>query len=109
MNPSLIGINDHFTIIFFLLAASVLGIYGERVGWFRNISGVVVTIMVASILVTLEILPFDADQDIKAPAYQFVFNYLVPISIPLLLFNVNLKRIINESGRLLVILVGFTN
>lgn len=104
---SFIAPDNHFAIFTILVAASAFGILGERKHWFKNVSGIVVTIFITSIFVTLNVLPSATDQAIEVGTYDFVFDYIVPISIPLLLFNVNLKKIIKESGRLLVIfLIG---
>lgn len=35
------------------------------------------------------------------PVYDMAFTYLIPLAIPLLLFNVNLRRMLRESGSLL--------
>lgn len=51
----------------------------------------------AMILSNLNIIPADA------PAYDFVWDYVVPTAIPLLLFNANLKTIGKDSGRALII------
>jgi uncharacterized membrane protein len=40
-----------------------------------------------------------------APAYDAVWTYLVPIAIPLLLFEADLKRIVRESGPTLIAFV----
>jgi uncharacterized membrane protein len=38
----------------------------------------------------------------KAPAYDFVGDYLVPLAIPLLLFNANILRIIKVTGKMFI-------
>lgn len=40
-----------------------------------------------------------------APAYDVTWNYLVPIAIPLLLLRADLKRIVRESGPVLIAFV----
>ena len=44
----------------------------------------------------MRIIPLDA------PTYSRVWSFLVPFSIPLLLFNANLARIVRESGSMMV-------
>lgn len=85
-----------------LLAVSLLGMYGERVGWFRKISGALVTILAAAILATLGLIPGAADPALSVPVYDLVFSYFIPIAIPLLLFNVQLRKIIYGTGNLLL-------
>ncbi|RLD18852.1 MAG: hypothetical protein DRI69_09585 [Bacteroidetes bacterium] len=99
---------DNSILIFtILLAASLLGIYGERLGWYKNISGVLVTIIVMALLATFGIIPSASDPNVEVPVYDFVFKYFVPLAIPLLLFKVQMGRIVRESGRLLIMfLIG---
>jgi len=99
---------DNSVLIFtILLAASLFGIYGERRKWFKNISGVLVTIIVMALLATFDVVPRASDPTVNVPVYDFVFMYFVPLAIPLLLFKVQLVRIVQESGRLLVMfLIG---
>ncbi|MEO1214038.1 MAG: DUF819 family protein, partial [Bacteroidota bacterium] len=99
---SLIPAEGHILIWSVLLAVSFLGMYGERVGWFSKISGALVTILAAAILTTVGILPPAADPDLSVEIYSWVFSYFIPFAIPLLLFNVQLKRILNDTGRLLL-------
>lgn len=104
---SLISPDNHFAVWAVLLGICVFGIYGERKGWFRSMSGALMIIFVGAILATVNILPSATDPDAPVGVYNFVFDYIIPISIPLLIFNVNFKKIIKESGRLLAIfLIG---
>src|SRR5690625_7518832 len=48
-------------------------------------------------MVNLNFIPSDA------PAYDAVWDYVIPLAIPLLLFQANLRKIWNESGKILVI------
>jgi uncharacterized membrane protein len=104
---TLIAPDDTFAILAILLLAAALGIAGERRRWFGKISGVIVTIAATAVLATANIIPSASNPDIDVPLYDLIFIYVVPLAIPLLLFNVNLKRIVRESGRLLeAFLVG---
>jgi len=104
---TLISPGDTFAILSVLLLAAAVGIVGERRGWFGKVSGIIVTIAATAVLVTANVIPSASNPDIEVPLYNLVFTYVVPLAIPLLLFNVNLKRIIRESGRLLeAFLVG---
>lgn len=79
--------------------------YGERRGWFRKISGVLVTLVVMSVLATVGVVPSASAPEVEVDLYDFVFAYFVPISIPLLLFKVQIRKVIRESGRLLLAFV----
>lgn len=99
---SLIPSNQHILIWCILLAVSLFGMYGERVGWFRKISGALMTILAAAILTTLKVIPDAANSEIDVPVYDLVFGYFIPFAIPLLLFNVQLKKMIRDTGTLLL-------
>ena len=104
---SIIATDNHFAIWTVLLLTSVFGMVGERKGWFGKVSGVLVTITVAAVGTTIGLIPSASDNTINVEVYNFVFQFIIPIAVPLLLFNVNLGRIIRESGRLLIIyLIG---
>lgn len=104
---SLIHPDQSFQIWAVLVLATAFCVYGERKKWFGPISGVLMVILVMALIVSIGIVPSASDPKIEVPVYQFVFNYVVPLAIPLLLFNADIKRIIQESGRLLgLFLIG---
>jgi len=100
---SFISPDNHFALWAILLASSAFGIYGEAKGWFGKISGVIFTIMLVAIFAMLHVIPSASDSSIQVPVYDFVFKYVTPMAIPLLLFNANIIRIIKESGRLIIL------
>jgi uncharacterized membrane protein len=93
---SLIGPDQDFAIWAVLIALAGFGFWCERFPWGRKYSGVMLLITAAIVLANLRIIPT------VAPVYDVVWDYLVPIAIPLLLFNADLKRIVNESGPTLI-------
>lgn len=96
MENSLIQPEQNLAIWAILLLAATIGFWSEGKKWGAKISGAVVTMLVTFFLSNLKIIPIDA------PAYTVVWSFLVPFSIPLLLFKANLLRIMRESGRLLI-------
>ncbi len=103
----MIATDNAFALFTILVAASAFGIIGERKKWFLGLSGVIITITITAVLVSFGLIPSASDTELTVPIYDFVFTYLIPISIPLLLFNVQIKRIIKDSGRLLgIFLIG---
>lgn len=103
----MIAPDNAFALFTILVAASAFGIIGERKNWFLGLSGVIITITITALLVTFGWIPSASDTELSVPIYDFIFTYLIPISIPLLLFNVQIKRIIKDSGRLLgIFLIG---
>lgn len=104
---TLINQEQDLLLFFVLLGVSLFGLFGERRGWFRKISGVLVTLIIMSVLATANVVPSASAPEIHVDLYDFIFAYFVPISIPLLLFNVQIGRVIRESGRLfLAFLLG---
>jgi uncharacterized membrane protein len=88
----LIGADQDFALWAVLIALAGFGFWSERYPWGRKYSGVMLLISAAIVLANLRIIPT------SAPAYDAVWNYLVPLAIPLLLFEADLKRIVRESG-----------
>lgn len=64
--------------------------------WAAKLSGPVVALAMAMILSNVGIMPA------KAPSYDFVGDYLIPLAIPLLLLRANLFRIARETGWMFV-------
>jgi len=100
---SFISPDNNFALWAILLFSSALGIYGEKKGWFGKIPGVLFTIIIVAILAVLHVVPSASDSSVQVPTYDFVFKYVTPMAIPLLLFNANIIRIIKESGRLIIL------
>lgn len=103
---SIISADNHLAIWAILLASSAFGVYAEKKGWIKNIAGVMYTMVITAILALVHFLP-SASGDDNVAVYDFVFDYITPMAIPLLLFNANIVKIVKESGRLIVIyLIG---
>ena len=101
VSESLIGPDQDFAIWSILIAIAAFGFWCERTSWGQKYSGVMLLITLSIILANLRVIPTSAG------AYDVVWQYLVPIAIPLLLFEANLRRIIKESGpTLLAFLIG---
>lgn len=62
-----------------------------------KISGAIMALIIALILSNLNIIP------LESKVYDDVWGYIVPIAIPLLLFQCDIKKIWKESGRLAII------
>jgi uncharacterized membrane protein len=96
MTLPLIGPEQDFALWAVLITVAAFGFWCERFAWGRKYSGVMLLITAAIVLANLRIIPT------SAPAYDVVWDYLVPIAIPLLLFQADLKRIVQESGPTLI-------
>lgn len=93
---ALIPAGNAFAIWAVLLAGAAFAAWAEHTRWGRKLSGVLVAILLAMVLSNLRLIPQ------ASPTYDTVLSYLIPISIPLLLFDANLRRIIRETGRMLL-------
>jgi uncharacterized membrane protein len=76
-----------------LFVIAGLGFLGERTRIGSQITGAVIAILGAILASNLGVIPH------SAPAYGFVFTYIVPVLIPLFLFQADLKRLLFETRR----------
>lgn len=95
---SLISAENVWGLWAVLTAVAAISIYLEqKYEWASKITGCVLALIIAMILSNLKVIPVDA------PTYDQVWDYVVPLAIPMLLFNANVKKIWKESGRLLIV------
>ncbi|MDQ7143912.1 DUF819 family protein [Mammaliicoccus lentus] len=81
-----------------LVSIAALSIFLEQKYDFASkITGAIIALIGAMILSNLNIIP------IESPVYDQVWDYVIPLAIPLLLFRSNIFKIWNESRRLLFI------
>lgn len=86
---------DSWTLWAVLLSASAFGLSQERTRLGAALSAPVVTTLAGLLLSNLGVIPT------AAPAYDVVNAYLLPLSVPLLLFGADLRRVVRDTGRLL--------
>lgn len=84
-------------LAFLFIAASASIVIEQRYKWSAKVPGAVIALIIAITFSSFNIIPADAE------VYDMVWAYVVPIAIPLLLFQVNVKSIFTESRRLLFI------
>ena len=98
MKSTLISADNIWALWAVLTSISAISIWLEqKYKWASKVTGCVIALILAMILSNLRIIPTDA------PTYDNVWSYVVPLSIAMLLFNANLKKIWKESGRQLII------
>lgn len=98
LEQSLIKADDYVTLWGIIVVWASASIYLEqRYALAAKISGAIVALIGAIILSNTGIIPT------ASPVYDAVWTFIIPLAIPLLLFHVNIKRIWQESGRLLII------
>jgi uncharacterized membrane protein len=76
----------------FAIAGAAFLLERTRIG--GHLTGAVIAILGAIAAANLGLIPH------AAPAYDFVFTYLVPVLIPLFLFQADLRRLFRECARL---------
>lgn len=64
----------------------------QRYTWAARLSGPVLGLLIAMSLSSAGVMP------VKAPVYDFIGDYLVPLAIPLLLFEADLMKILRGTG-----------
>lgn len=90
---TLISPDNHMAVMAGLFAIAAIGFAGEKTRIGAQVTGAVIAILIAILAANLGIIPH------SAPAYGFVFTYLVPVLIPLFLFKADLRRIFVETRR----------
>lgn len=95
---SIISASDTWSLLAIIASISMGSMYLEqKYRWAARISGPLMGLIGALILANTNIIPTEA------PAYDIIWAYVIPLAIPLLLFNTNILKIWKESGRLLTI------
>jgi uncharacterized membrane protein len=98
LGDTLIKADDYVTLWGIIVVwASVSIILEQRYTWAAKISGAIVALIGAIILSNTGVIPTESS------VYDAVWTFIIPLAIPLLLFHVNLKKIWQESGRLLIL------
>lgn len=69
----------------------------QKFKWGGKIGSAIIAIFSAMILVNVHLIP------VSSEVYTVINSYILPLSIPLLLFQCDLRRIIRDSGKLAVI------
>lgn len=81
-----------------LASCAALAIYLEqKYTWASKVTGCILALTFTLILSNLKIIPTEA------PVYEAVWDYVVPLAVPMLLFNADIKKIGRDSGRVLII------
>jgi uncharacterized membrane protein len=99
---SLITSENHLVLFAVIVGAATLGIWSEHKKWLGQVSGILVTMIVMSILSMSGVVPVASNPKLKVEVYELIFSYFIPLSIPLMLMGSNITRIVREGGKLLV-------
>ena len=94
----MIDANNTWVLWSIIVGIATISIFLEnRYQWAAKISGAIIGLLMAATLSNLGVIPTDS------PVYDQVWGVVVPLAIPMLLFQCDLKQIWKESGRLLAI------
>lgn len=77
--------------------AGVAIILEQKYSWASKLSGAIIALAGAMLLSNTGIIP------LESPVYDTVWTYVVPLAIPMLLFQSNIVKVWQESKRLLII------
>ena len=89
----MIAAANHLAVMAALFAIAALGFICQRTRIGAQITGAVIVILAAIAAANLGLIPH------AAPAYDFVFRYLVPVLLPLFLMQANLRQLVRETAR----------
>ena len=92
---TLISADNSWLLFAIIVVIAAAAIYLEQTyKWAAKVSACVLCLIFAMILANLRVIPTEA------PAYDFVWGYVVPLAIPFLLYKADLRKIWRESGRM---------
>lgn len=102
MDHPLVGAGNTWVLWAIVAFAAALSIYLEqKYNWASKMSGAIIALIIALVLANIGIIPTDA------PVWDAVWGYVVPLAIPLLLMQCDIRKIGRDSGRvLLIFLIG---
>ncbi|MBC7088022.1 MAG: DUF819 domain-containing protein [Tissierellales bacterium] len=95
---TIINADNTWALWAILVTIAAVSIYLEQnYKWASKVTGAIIGLLIAMILANFNVIPT------SATTYDIIWDYIVPLAIPLLLFNANIKKIWKESGRILAI------
>ena len=103
LGHTLIGPDDTWGLLGVMCVSVALSIYLEqKYKWAAKISGSIIALLLAMVMANIGIIP------ISSVLYDdIVWGVIVPMGIPLLLLQCNLKKIWREAGKMLsIFLIG---
>ncbi|XP_024006679.1 uncharacterized protein LOC112083348 [Eutrema salsugineum] len=92
----LISPDDHWAQWAALFAAGAFGVWSEKTKIGSMVSGALTSTLLGLAASNLGLIPFETS------SYSFFMEFLLPHTIPLLLFRADLRRIIRSTGSLLL-------
>ena len=92
---SLIGESNYWVLWTVIIGwAAVSIVLEQKYKWAAKITGAIIALLGAMLLANFKIIPT------SSPVYDTVWDYVIPVAIPLLLFKADIRKISKESGRM---------
>lgn len=91
---TLVNPDNDFALMAVLFSIAAVAFLAEKTRVGAHLTGAVIAILSAIAAANLRIIPH------SAPAFDFVFDYFVPVLIPLFLFKANLRHMLFETTRM---------
>lgn len=90
---------DSTWILWAILASSatLAIILEQKYEWANKVTGCILALFFMLVLANLKVIPTES------PVYDNVWDYVVPLAVPMLLFHADIKKIWKGSGRVLII------
>ena len=92
---SLISADQIFQLVAILISLVAFGFWVETTRLGRKLSGVLIILFLGVVLSNIKLIPHSAN------IYDSISSLLVPLAIPMLLFQADLKRVLAEIGPML--------
>lgn len=89
--------NNYLLIVLIIFIALISMHLEDRYTFIKKLSGCVTALFIMMILSSTNVVPSES------PVYDFVWDYIVPLSISMFLFKSDIKSIYKKSGRLIII------
>ncbi|KAL7254100.1 hypothetical protein ACSBR1_008489 [Camellia fascicularis] len=96
LNFPLISPQDHWGIWTALFATGAFGLWSEKTKIGSMVSAALVSTLVGLGASNMGIIPYEAS------AYSIVLQFLLPLTVPLLLFRADLRHVVRSTGPLLL-------
>ncbi|KAJ8773229.1 hypothetical protein K2173_028406 [Erythroxylum novogranatense] len=91
----IISPDDHWGMWTALFSTGAFGIWSERTRIGSMASAALISTLVGLFASNIGIIPFEAK------AYSVVLEYLLPLTVPLMLFRADLRNVVQSTGKLL--------
>ena len=95
MNSFISSDNTWMLWTFLVVWSAISIVLEQKYKWASKVTGAIIALLGAIIFANLKIIPTES------AVYDSVWSYVVPVAIPLLLLKADIKKVKNESGKML--------